>query len=106
MKEHHPLLSDPRMTQAVETLRAQIAERYPTATFEVFHRDDPDGVRLRATVDLPEPSQVMDVVIDTLYEYQVEQELPVYVVAVQPLERVAEQLRSRSRRPEVLPPLP
>ena len=74
----------------------------------MFERDDPEGVRLRATVDIADTDEVMDVVLDALYDIQVEQGLPVYVVTEQPPARVAEQLRSRARRTGhvALPPLP
>lgn len=95
----------PRVQQALGELRDRIAERYPTATFDVFHREDPDGVRLRATVDVEDTDEVMDLVIDQLYQIQVEQQLPVYVVTAQPLERIGEQLRER-RTPHGPAPLP
>jgi hypothetical protein len=93
---------------AVEELRALIAERYPGARFDVFERDDPEGVRLQATVDIEDTDEVMDVVMDAVYDIQVERGLPVYVVTEQSLPRVTEQLRARARRtsPLVLPPLP
>ena len=91
------LLSDPRVAAALEQLQSRIAARYPAATFDVFYRDDPDGFRLRATVDLVEPSELMDDVVEMLYALQVEQGLPVYVVAVQSPERVREQLRRLPR---------
>lgn len=96
---------DPRVQQALGELRATITARYPTATFDVFHRDDPEGVRLRATVDVEDTDAVMDLVIDQLYQIQVEQQLPVYVVTAQPLARIGEQLRER-RTPHGPTPLP
>jgi hypothetical protein len=91
----HPL--DSWVQQALSELRGLIAAHYPTATFDVFHRDDPEGVRLRATVDVEDTDEVMDLVMERLYQVQVEQELPVYVVTAQPLERVGKQLRERRR---------
>jgi uncharacterized protein (UPF0332 family) len=92
------LLSDPRIQEAVEELRTLIAGRYPTARFDVFERDDPEGVRLQAMVDIEDTDEVMDAVMDALYDIQVERGLPVYMVTEQPPARVAEQLRERSRR--------
>ncbi len=108
MRKEPALTGDPRIQEAVEELRRLIAGRYPDARFDVFERDDPEGVRLRATVDIEDTDEVMDVVLDALYDIQVERGLPVYVVTEQPLPRVAEQLRARARRtsPVVLPPLP
>lgn len=67
MTKEHPHHTDPRVQQSVSELQRLIAERYPTATFTVFHREDPDGVRLRATVDLEDTDEVMDLVMDKLY---------------------------------------
>ena len=107
MKKEQGLLGDARIKEAVEELRTLIAGRYPGASFDVFERDDPTGVRLRATVDIEDTDEVMDGVMDALYDIQVERELPVYVVIVQPLSRVAEERRARGKRgqPADLPPL-
>jgi hypothetical protein len=102
------LTRNPRIQEAVEELRRLIAGRYPDARFDVFERDDPEGVRLQATVDIEDTDEVMDLAMDALYDIQVERGLPVYVVTEQPHLRVAEQLRARARHPSplVLPPLP
>jgi hypothetical protein len=84
--------NDPRIDIALDELRAVIAARYPTATFDVFERDDPMGVRLRVVVNVEDTDEVMDLVIDQLTEIQTERALPVYLLIEQPLERVAEQL--------------
>jgi hypothetical protein len=88
---------DPRVQQALGDLRRLIAAHYPGATFDTFHRDDPAGVRLRATVDVEDTDEVMDLVIDQLYQIQVEQQLPVYIVTAHPVTRIGEQLRERRR---------
>ena len=100
-------VEDPRIQSALAELQMLIQERYPEATFDIFHGEDPDGVRLQATVDVEDTDEVMDVVIDKLYEFQVEQGLPVYVLPVPPLERVAEELKKRKVQPGFapLPPL-
>src|ERR671927_823269 len=106
MKKEQGLVVDPRIKEAVEELRKLIASRYPAASFDVYESDDPQGVRLQATVDLEDLDEVMDGVMDALYDIQVERGLPVYVVMEQPLSRVAEELRTRGRRrqPADLPP--
>ena len=108
MRKEQTLTGDPRIREAVEELRRLIAGRYPAARFDVFERDDPEGVRLRATVDIEDTDEVMDIVLDALYDIQVERGLPIYVVTEQPPARVAQQLRARTRREgsAVLPPLP
>jgi hypothetical protein len=108
MRKERTLTGDLRIQEAVAELRRLIAGRYPGARFDVFERDDPEGVRLRATVDIEDTDEVMDIVMDALYAIQVERGLPVYVVTEQPPARVAEQLRARARRTSsvALPPLP
>ena len=108
MKQGQGLLRDPRIKGAVEELRMLIAGRYPSAQFDVYEGDDPEGVRLQATVDIEDLDEVMDGVMDALYDIQVERGLPVYVVTEQPLSRVAEQLRARGQRRQLtaLPSLP
>ena len=90
---------DPRIQVALQELEARIHERYPQARFDVFHGADPEGVYLRATVAVDDTDAVLDVVLDQLYEFQVEQGLPVHVVTTLLLARVAEQLRERTTRP-------
>ncbi len=98
MRKEQTLTGDPQIQRAVEELRTLIAGRYPGACFAVFERDDPEGVRLQATVDIEDTDEVMDVVMDALFDIQVQRGLPVYVVTEQPLPRVAEQLHARARR--------
>ncbi len=91
---------DPRINQALDKLKAFIAQRYPAATFEVAPGEDPDGVYLTATVDVEDTDEGVDTIIDRLLEIQVDQRLPVYVIPIRPLTRVLEDLqqpRPRSR---------
>ena len=102
MRKEPTLLSEPQIQDAVATLRTLIASRYPSARFAVFELDDPKGVRLQATVDLEDTDEIMDVVMDALFDIQVERGLPVSVLTEQPLARVAEKRRaqgSSKRRP-------
>ncbi len=94
---------DARITQAVEELQALIRSRYPDAQFDVSAGDDPEGVYLTATVDLDDPDEVTDLVIERTMQLQVEEQLPVYVVPIRPLSRVME---ARQRRHEAGTPLP
>ena len=104
MTDHRPT-TDPRISAAVSELKELITKHYPTATFEVFERDDPEGTRLRATVDVEDIDAVLDVVMDRLYEFQVEEELPIYVIPVRPWARVAEEVAARRNR-NPIPDLP
>src|ERR1700693_515227 len=91
--------TDPRITAAIEELKGLIRARYPDAAFTVFRGEDPDGVYLKATVDIDDSSDVMETVLDKLYNLEVEQGLPIYVVTSQPPERVAALLAARARQP-------
>jgi hypothetical protein len=73
-------------------VRALAAARCPTAGFVVFERDDPDGIRLQATVDIDDADEVMDLVMDALYDVRVERGPPVYVITGQPFRRTSERL--------------
>jgi len=92
-----------RISEAVGELKTLIERHYPTAAFDVFRGEDPDGTYLRVTVDIEDPDDVIEVVLDRLFVFQVEDELPVYVVTTWPPERVAEQLAARSARGGVRP---
>ena len=94
---------DPRIDRAVAELQDLIRGRYPDAHFDVSAGDDPDGVYLTVTVDIDDPDEVTDLVIDRTMRLQVEEGLPVYVVPIRPLGRVME---TRRRRLEAGAPLP
>ncbi len=111
MKGERVTEHDPGVKQALGELKAMISERYPNASFEVSLGEDPEGVYLTASVDVPDTTEVMGVVVDRLIDMQVEQGLPVYVVPVQPLERVLSDLKASKRiRPRanlrLVPPNP
>jgi hypothetical protein len=90
----------PRMKSAIDELKGMLLDRYPEATFEV-ERDpeESDGVDLVVTVDVEDIGDVLGVVIHRLVDMQVEEDLPIHVSPVQPLERVLELMR----RPRGLP---
>ena len=88
---------DPRIQAALAELRGLIREAYPAARFDVTRGDDPEGIYLTATVDVDDAEEVVDVFLDRLLELQIEDGLPVYVIPVEPLDRVLEHLRASSR---------
>jgi len=87
------------VTTALSELKALISARYAGARFAVFEGEDPEGIYLRATVDIEDSSDALTPALDKLYELQVEQELPIYVVTSQPPERVMAQLDARTAEP-------
>jgi len=94
-----PWEGDVPVNQVVDDLKRLITARFPDAGFTVFEGEDPEGVYLRAVVDVDDSSDVMETVLDKLYELEVEQELPVYVVTSQPPERVAAKRKTRRNQP-------
>ena len=104
MTREHSSTTDPRMQAAIAELKQLIVSRYPDATFTVTHEEDPDGIYLTPTVDVEDTDEVVDLFIDRLLELQIDEGLPVYVVPVRPVARVAEQLRESGqlqRRPAI-----
>ena len=97
MRTEQDLLTDSRIQAAIAELQDLIRARYPEATFSVGYGEDPDGVYLRATVDVDDRNDVADLFIDRLVSIQVDEGLPVYVVPVRPPERVAALLISRQQ---------
>jgi hypothetical protein len=77
----------PRLEEAIVELRELIAQHYPDATFTVSEGEDPDGIYLTATIDVEDMGEVVDVFLDRMVDLQVEEGLPIYVVAVRPLAR-------------------
>lgn len=79
----HP--DNPRIERAVAELQTMIVARYPEATFAVWQGEDPIGTYVTATVDVADTDEGTDLVIERLIAMQVEEELPVYVIPVQPI---------------------
>jgi hypothetical protein len=80
---------DPRIRQAIDELRRTIRERYPSAQFAVERgHDEPENVHLITTVDLDDPDEVVDLVLDRMIELEVDERIPLYVIAVRTPERI------------------
>ncbi len=104
MSREHLRGLDPRTEQALAELTDMVRRRYPAATFEVAPgQDEADAVHLIATVDVEDPDEVLDVVIDRVLELQIEEGLPVHLIPTRPLEREVQELRSphRPARPRI-----
>ena len=85
----------PRMQEAVEELKQLITARFPQATFVIEEGFDPEGVYLVTTVDIADTDEIIAVVGDRLVELQVDEDLPLYVTPLRPIERVIAELRNR-----------
>lgn len=97
-KRTHVPMDDPRIEPAIEELKGLIRERYPEAHFEVSRGEDPEGVYLAATVDVDDVDDVMALYTERLIELQVVDRLPLYVLSLQPFERVVAALQRRRER--------
>lgn len=90
---------DPRIDAAVRELQTLISARYPSATFQLSpDTDEPPMVLLTATVDVDDPDEVLDLVLDRMLELQIEERVPVQVVPVRTSERIAADDTIRSAR--------
>src|SRR5947209_1821237 len=93
---------DPSVQSAVDELREVISRRYPSASFDIVSDpDETENVDMWTTVDLDDPDEVLDLVIDRLLQLQVEERVPVHVIPVRSPERVLAELSSR-RQPRKL----
>jgi hypothetical protein len=90
-----PNLTDPNMTGALEELQIAIRAKYPHAQFEVAPgEDDLEAVHLYTTVDIEDPDDVGDLVLDRVLEFQL-QGLPLHVIPIRPTHRIVEEMRAR-----------
>src|SRR5258708_28663491 len=97
MMSERPPFVDERTQSAVQELEETIRRHYPTATFELSRAaDNPEGIHLIATVDVDDPDEVGDLVIDRVVEMQVEEQIPLHVIPVRPLSRVLTELKEPS----------
>ena len=88
--------------QAVVELQQLILARYPDAIFEIGPGgDDPKGTSITAIVDLDDPDEVMDLVIERLLNFQIEERLPIQVVPIRTAERVEMLQRQRTSQPHL-----
>lgn len=99
-------ITDPNMQAAIAELQELIRAHYPSTTFEVGEAEDPDGVYMRAVVDVDDTDEVTEVFIDRLVDLQVVEGLPLYLVTVRTPERIAiHQQRQREARTHPAMPL-
>lgn len=90
---------DPRIQAALAELRGLILQRFPTATFTVSRREDPEGIYLTPIVDVEDLDEVTNIVLSRMVDMQVDEGLPVYVVPDWPTERLREHRRRKTAQP-------
>lgn len=84
----------PRVAAAVKEVQDLILSKYPGTEFRIRRGEDPTGTYLVATVDLDEPDEVTDLVVNRLMDLLVDEGIFIVVVPVRTPERAAE-LRRR-----------
>jgi hypothetical protein len=90
----------PEIQAAVSELKRRILRRFPTATFALSRGmgEDPDGFYLLVTVDIDDPDDVLDLVMDRLIDLQDAHALQLWVLPMRTRERVAEELAARESK--------
>jgi hypothetical protein len=84
--------------QGIAGLKEMILARFPGTVFQAFPNTDPPGIYLRVTVDIDDPDEVIDLILPRLVEMQLEEGLPIYPVAVRPIERIMSAVNEPGRR--------
>jgi hypothetical protein len=83
-----------RVQGAIDELRQTILQRYPDAQFSVTRGpDEPENIHLITTVDLDDPEEVLDLVLDRMIELEVDERIPVYVIPVRTPGRILAELK-------------
>ena len=96
---------DQRMAEAIAELKALVSAHYPDASFRVSRSDDdPSIVHLATVVDVDDPDDVTDLVIDRMRELLVDEGLPIYVIPIRSPERVAATLAMSGHSASVTAP--
>ncbi len=109
MSKEYLLGLEPKRQQAVAELTGIIARKYPSASFAVGPGiDDEEATHITAVVDIDDPDEVIDAVIDKLLHLQVGEQIPVSVIPIRTPERVAVLAKAQreKRAGAVLPPTP
>lgn len=99
------LIDDPHMQAAIKEIQGLILAKFPGTTFTMGEWDEPGSVYMRAIVDVDDTDEVTALFIDRLVDFQVDENLPIYVVTVRtPERRAAAEERERRDRYRVAMP--
>ena len=99
---------NPRIRRALNELADLVRAGYPGATFQVTPaEDDPTIVHLITRVDVDDPEEVANLVMDRMLELQIDEGLPIYLIPLRTPARIAALREARrqqvSARSEYLP---
>jgi hypothetical protein len=99
MNKEQSLRLDEKTAYAVSELEGIITKNYPSATFAVTRGiDEPHSINVLATVDIDDPDEVLEKVLDRVVELHGEEGVPVHVVALRTPERIAAYRRTPRRK--------
>jgi hypothetical protein len=98
---------DPRRLDAVRELSTLITQRYASAAIFVGPaEEDPEVTHITAVVDIDDPDEVADLVMDRMLQLLLDEDIPIYVIPIRTPGRLAalrEQQRGQALVAPVLP---
>jgi hypothetical protein len=72
---------DAEATAFIQELKTLILSRHPEATFAVSSgADNPTAIHLHAYVDLDDPFEVTDEIMDRIVDIQLDEDIPLHVI--------------------------
>lgn len=80
--------NDPRIQAVLDEFRQLILQHFPSSTFEVGLGEEPEGIRLIATVDVADLDEVLTLTSAREVELLVEEGIRVFVQVEWPEERL------------------
>jgi hypothetical protein len=91
-------LAEDRMQSTIDELTTTIARAFPGTTFTVSHpEDEPASIEITAIVDVDDPDDVLDLVIERVVHLQVEESVPIHGVPIRTPERIEADRAERRR---------
>jgi hypothetical protein len=83
----------PEMLAAIEEMKALVLSKYPAARFQVIQApDEPGAIHLNTIIDVDDLEEVVDLIMDRMMQFMIEDELPFWVVPVHSTEYALAQL--------------
>lgn len=93
-REQNPREFDERTHHAITELQDTISQKYPGAAFQIGRaEEDPNSIHLTAVVDVDDPDEVGDLVLDRILEFQVDDGIPIHVIPIRTPDRVVAELQ-------------
>jgi len=81
---------EPKMQAAADELTALVRARYPEAQFRLSRSEEDSAIiHLTTIVDVDDPDEVADLVIERMNELLVDEDLPIFVIPIRTPDRVA-----------------